>query len=668
MRLHLLLSATALAATVAIAQPSAGPQIGTFGFDEKGMDRSAQPGDDFDRYANGAWHDRTQIPADRATYGMFHVLQDLSETRTRTILEAEQGKTGSQIGDLYASFMDEAAAEAKGATPLKPTLGEIAAAKDRTALAQVWGRLLRVGVVTPFAAGVRVDDKDPANYVIGMRQGGLGLPDRDYYLKDDAKLAAIRTAYAAHLARLLTLAGETDAQARAARVVAFETGLATAQWSRVESRDRDKAYNKLTAAQLAQTAPGFDFAAYLAAAGMPAQPAYLVSQPTAFTGMARLYAATPLPVLKDYAALRTIESYAPYLSKAFVDENFAFTGTTLNGTPENRARWKRAVSLEGNLLGEAVGEKYVAAYFPPESKAAADGLVKNVIAAMDARLGTLPWMAPETRAKARAKLAAFTPKIGYPDKWRDYAGYVVKRDDLVGNVMRGRAFDFQRDLDKLGKPMDRSEWGMTPMTINAYANPVWNEIVFPAAILQPPFFDARADPAVNYGGIGAVIGHEISHHFDDQGRKYDATGTLTDWWTPADVSRFKALTDRFVAQVNAYEPIPGQHVQGALTLGENIGDLAGLTIAYDAYQRSLGGKPAPVIGGLTGDQRFYLGWAQVWRTKYREPALRQQLLSDPHSPGSVRVSVVRNLDPWYAAFKPKPGKLMLKPEERVRIW
>ncbi|ODU20893.1 MAG: peptidase M13 [Sphingomonas sp. SCN 67-18] len=649
--------------------PAPAPQIGTFGFDEQGMDRAANPGDDFARFVGGSWRDKTEIPADRSSFGMFHVLDDLSNERTRTIVEAAAGTPGSNIGDLYASFLDENAAEAKGVAPIRPMLDSIKALDSRRAVAAEFGKLMRIGVRAPLAARVGQDDKIPEQYIVSIYQSGLGLPDRDYYLKDDAKLAAIRTEYAAHLARLFGLAGEPNGAARAKAIVAFETGLAKVHWTRVESRDSDKTYNKWSRADFARRAPGFDWAAYLTAAGVDGQASYIVAQPSAVTGEAKLIGATPLPVLRDYLMVRTLDGYAPYLSKAFVDENFAFNGTTLSGTPQNRPRWKRGVALVTASLGEAVGEKYVAQYFPPESKAAADALVKNVIAAMDNRLANLAWMAPETKAKARAKLAAFTPKIGYPDKWRDYSALQVKRDDLVGNVQRAREFDYQYDLDKLGKPIDRGEWFMTPMTVNAYANPTMNEIVFPAAILQPPFFDAHADAAVNYGGIGAVIGHEISHHFDDQGRKYDIDGKLTDWWTADDVKRFDALTDKLVKQYDAYEPLPGLHVQGALTLGENIADLAGMTVAYDAYKLSLGGKDAPVIDGFTGDQRFYLGWGQVWRSKYREAQLRQQLLTDPHSPGEQRTSVVRNLDPWYAAFSPAPtSKLYLAPDDRVRIW
>ncbi len=670
----LLASASSVSAQTAPQAPPAArdatkPQIGDFGFDMAGRDTSVTPGTDFFDYANGGWVKATAIPADRSSYGMFHVLQDLSLARTRTILDAATVKRGDKVGDFYASFMDEAAVNSRGAAPVKPWLASLKATTDKTALVAQIAKLQRQGVGGLVGVGVQQDDKDPTTYVVSFGQSGLGLPDRDYYLKDDAKLATIRTAYQAYLTQMLTLAGEPNAAARAAAVFAMEKGLATAHWTRIESRDADKTYNKWTAAEFAAKAPGFPWSQYMSAMGVTGRPFYLVAQPSALTGEAKVFAQTPVNVLQDYAMLKVLRAYAPYLSSNFDKANFAFYGTTLSGTPEQQVRWKRGVSTVSGAMGEAIGQQYVAKYFPPASKAAADDLVKNVIAAMGERLKNLEWMAPETKTKALAKLAAFTPKIGYPDKWRDYSALQIQRGDLVGNVARANAFDYDRDLKKLGQPIDRGEWFMTPMTINAYANPTMNEVVFPAAILQAPFFDPKADPAVNYGGIGAVIGHEISHHFDDQGRKYDLNGKLTDWWTAQDVARFKVFTDALVKQYDAYEPLPGQHIQGGLTLGENIADLAGLTVAYDAYHKSLGGKPAPVIDGTTGDQRFYYGWAGVWRTKFRDPALQQTLLSDPHSPGHQRVLTVRNLDPWYAAFGAKPGEASyLAPADRVRIW
>ncbi len=679
-----LLASTMLAGAAAAAQPAAfltpvttgsapamagKPTYGTFGFDTAGMDRTVKPGDDFYAYASGTWQKTTQIPADRSSYGMFHKLQDLSLERTRGILEDAEKQPNSKIGLFYASFMDEAAANQKGAAPVKPWLAEIKAAKDKTALVTEMAKLNRRGVTTPFATGVGQDDKAPDTYIAQFAQDGLGLPDRDYYLKDDPALAKNRAAYVAYVAKLLTLAGEPNADQRAKAIMAFETEMAKVQWAPEDSREADKIYNKWTSADFGTKAPGFGWGTYLSGLGYDGQQAFLVAQPSAFTGEAKLFADTPLAVLQDYMTVRVLDDYARYLSKDFVDTGFAFHGTELSGTPQNQPRWKRGVNLVSVKMGEAVGQVYVTKYFPPEAKATADALVHNIIAAMGTRLKNLAWMDPATKEKALQKLAAFTPKIGYPDKWRDYSTLEIRQGDLVGNVARANAFEYQRGLNKLGKPIDRGEWLMTPMEINAYANPVMNEIVFPAAILQPPFFDPKADPAVNYGGIGVVIGHELSHHFDDQGRKYDARGALTDWWTPQDVSRFTAMTDKLVAQYNSYEPLPGLHVNGKLTLGENMADLAGLSVSHDAYELSLGGKPAPVIDGFTGDQRFYLGYAQVWRTKYRDPVLRQQILTNPHSPGQQRTDEVRNKDLWYKAFDVTQGeKLYLTPTDRVQVW
>jgi putative endopeptidase len=650
--------------------PNARAAYGTFGFDEVGMNRSVAAGDDFYEFANGAWAKKTEIPADRSNFGMFAVLDDLSQQRTREIVEAAAQIAGNKVGDLYTSFLDEKTVEAKGMTPLVPWLDKIKAIKTPQDLARVMVELNRAGLANvPFAGYIGQDDKQPDQYIAQLAQSGLGLPDRDYYLGDDEQLKGVRAAYVAYLEQLFTLTQQTDGKSRVAAVVAFETELAKGQWTRIESRDSTKTYNKWQRADFEKNAPGFEWGAFFAAAGTEKQPAFLVAQPSAFTAMAKLIAATPIAVLRDYLMLHTIDGAAPALSQAFVDASFNFHDKTLSGTPENEPRWKRAVGLVTGVMGEAVGEQYVAKYFPPAAKAEADKLVKNVIAAMDQRLANLAWMAPETRTAARAKLAAFTAKIGFPDKWRDYSSLSIVRDDLFGNTLRASEFEWRRQLAHLGQPIDRGEWGMTPMTINAYANPVLNEIVFPAAILQPPFFDPNADAAVNYGGIGAVIGHEISHHFDDQGRKYDKTGALKDWWTEQDIKQFEALTAQLVKQYDGYEALPGKKVQGSLTLGENIADLAGMTVAYDAYRMSLGGKEAPVINGFTGDQRFYLGWAQVWRRNYRPENLAQRLMTDPHSPSIQRVWVVRNLDAWYNAFAPKATeKLALPPEQRVRIW
>ncbi|MFZ2995693.1 M13 family metallopeptidase [Sphingobium sp.] len=658
------------APAAAAATPAAAgkPTYGSYGFDAAGMDLSVKPGDDFYDYANGTWARNTPIPADKSNYGAFNTLDDLSRTRTRGILDAAKADPKSKIGAAYASYLDTAAVEAKGLTPIKPWLGEIAAIKDKADYAKVAAKAARAGVPGPFRFYVGQDDKDPETYILSMSQSGLGLPDRDYYLDAGEKMAAIRTAYVAHLEKMLTLAGESDAKARAAALMAFETEIAKVHWTQVDSRDADKTYNKMTLAQLQAAAPGFDFAGYYKANGLAAAN-LLVAQPSAITGEAALIAKAPIGVLKDALILASLRKYADFLPDRIANEDFAFYGTTLSGTPEREARWKRGVDFLKDSLGEEVGKAYVAQYFPPETKAAMDVLVKNVMAAMGRRIDGLTWMSDTAKARAHKKLAAFTPKIGYPDKWRDYAGLTIKGDDLMGNAMRASQFDFDYNIGKLGKPIYRWEWGMTPMEINAYANFGMVEIVFPAAILQPPFFDPHADPAVNYGGIGAVIGHELSHHFDDQGAKYDETGKLNQWWTDADVAAFKAMTDKLGAQYDAYEPFPGVHVKGAFTMGENIGDLAGLAVALDAYHASLGGKAAPVIDGMSGDQRFFLGWAQVWRRNYREANLRQRLVTDPHAPSQYRADIVRNFDAWYDAFKPQPGgKIVLKPADRVKIW
>jgi putative endopeptidase len=658
------------AATGKVTPARAGrPQIGTFGFDTAGMNRKVAAGDNFYEFANGTWARTTPIPADRSNYGMFTMLEELSNQRTREILEAEARRPGSKIGDFYASFMDRRRVNALGAKPLSPAMTTIRSARSKADLVAAMGRLSRMGVNVPFGNFVFSDDKDPNISVFQLTQGGIGLPDRDYYLSDDQALVSKRTAYRDYLAQLLKLAGEPNAEARAGAVLALETQIAQAHWTQVESRDADKTYNKLSRADLAKSAPAFDWNRYFESLGAGDQQSFLVRQPSALAGSAAALQSAQLPVVKDYMMLRALDTYAPYLSDPLVDAHFKFHGTVLGGTPENQALWKRGSTLVTTAMGEEIGKIYVQRYFPPEAKAQADELVRNVIAAMDRRIQNLTWMAPETKTRARAKLAAFTPKIGFPEEWRDYGALQIRRDDLAGNVMRANEFEHQRGLNKLGKPVDRREWGMYPMTINAYANFNWNEIVFPAAILQPPFFDPNADPAVNYGGIGAVIGHEISHHFDDQGSKYDETGALKEWWTKGDLERFKALTGQLVQQYNQYEVLPGKKVSGELTLGENIGDLAGVTIAYDAYRASLGGREAPVINGFTGDQRFYFGWAQVWRRNYREPNLLQRLITDPHSPSEQRTAVVRNFDQWYAAFKAQPGqKLYLPPEQRVRIW
>jgi putative endopeptidase len=653
-------------APAAAATPK--PQYGAYGFDSAGMDTSVAPGNDFFDYANGTWAKNTPIPPDKARYGMFNTLDDLSRERTRTIIEEQAKDPNSRIGNAYASYMDEAAVEAKGLTPLRPWLNQVQGVKSKAELARLYAEGDEIGISAPFRMFVAQDRKAPDTYILSMTQAGLGMPDRDYYLSTDPKLAETRAQYLQHLTNVLTLAGEKNAAARAKAILNLETNVAKAHWTRVDSRDADKTYNKMTLADLQKRAPGFSFATLVHGIGANVNDV-IVAQPSAFTGEAAAIARAPLPVLKDQLLVRSIDSYAAYLPKAFDDERFHFYGTVLSGTPQQEARWKRAVNFTTGTLGDDVSKLYVAKYFPPETKAAADKLVHNIIGAMNRRIDKLEWMSPETKVKAHAKLAAFTPKIGYPSQWRDMNGLVIDRNDLLGNAMRSEKFDHAYELGKLGGPIRRWEWGMTPMTINAYANFGMVEIVFPAAILQPPFFDPNADPAVNYGGIGAVIGHELSHHFDDQGAKYDLSGKLIDWWTPGDSKEFHSRLDKYEQQINSYEPLPGMHVNGKLTMGENVADLAGLTIAHDAYIASLNGAPPPVINGLTADQRFYLGWAQVWRCNSREAALRQQLLTDPHSPCPVRTDVVRNMDPWYQAFGVQPGqKLYLAPADRVRIW
>jgi putative endopeptidase len=632
------------------------------------MDKSVAPGNDFFEYANGTWVKNTPIPPDKARYGMFNVLDDLSKERTRQIIDEQTKNPNSKIGNAYLSFMDQAAIESKGLTPLDPWLNEIRGVKSKAALPKLYADGEEIGVGAPFRMFVSQDRKNPESYILSMSQGGIGMPDRDYYLSADPRQAETRAKYLQHLTNVLTLAGEQNAAGRAKAILALETRIAKAHWARSESRDATKTYNKMSLAQLSKRAPGFNFAELVHDSGAHVSDV-IVAQPSAFTGEAAAIAHTPLSVLKDQLLVRSIDAYASYLPKRFDDERFSFYGTALNGVPQQEPRWKRGVNFTVDTMGDDVSRLYVARFFPPATKAAADTLVHNLIAAMDRRIDKLDWMSPETKAKAHAKLAAFTPKIGYPSRWRDMSGLVIDRNDLVGNAMRSARFENAYELGKLGGPIRRWEWGMTPMEINAYSNFGMVEIVFPAAILQPPFFDPNADPAVNYGGIGAVIGHEMSHQFDDQGAKYDLTGKLIDWWTPGDSKEFHARLDKYEKQIDSYEPLPGMHVNGKLTMGENVADLAGLTVAHDAYIASLNGAPPPVIDGFTADQRFYLGWAQVWRCEERPAALRTQLLTDPHSPCKVRTSVVRNMDPWYSAFGVQPGQsLYLAPADRVRIW
>ena len=651
----------------------ASPRYGAWGFDLTGMDRSINPGDDFYGWASGAWAKRTEIPSDRTRFGNFDALAILSEARTRAIIEDAaagriQDADAARIGAAYSAFMDEARIEALGARPIAPELAALRKARTRDDLTALMGTAAFSNYTALLGLGIGDDAKDPTRYAVYAGTGGLGLPDRDYYLKPE--FAEKKAAYEAYVAKMLTLAGWPKPAESAKAVVALETRIAEASWTRIERRDRDKTYNPMTLAELQAATPGYNWNRYLEAAGLKGVNRFVVSTNTAFPKMAAIYASTDLDTLKAWQAFHVADGAAPLLSKAFVDANFEFRSKTLSGQPEQKPRWKRGVGQVNGMLGEPVGRIYVARYFPPESKAKMEALVANIRAAMKARIERLAWMSPETKARALEKLARFGVKIGYPDKWRDYSGLVIKADDAYGNAVRAARFEWQYDVARLNGPVDKGEWGMSPQTVNAYYSPVKNEIVFPAAILQAPFFHPDADPAINYGGIGGVIGHEISHGFDDQGRKSDGDGVLRDWWTAEDAAKFKVQADRLGAQYSSYEPVPGAKVQGGLTMGENIGDNGGLSLAYDAYVISLGGKPAEVIDGFTGQQRVFLGWAQVWRQKAREDYLRQQVVSDPHSPAYFRVNgTIRNVDAWYDAFGVKQGdKLWVDPSERVRIW
>jgi putative endopeptidase len=657
--------------------PKAKPEIGTYGFDTAGMNKSVTPGNSFYDYANGGWAKATKIPEDKSNYGMFSVLSDRSDERTRQIIESAKASAGGdeqKIADIYKSFMDEAAIEQKGIEPIKAKLDDIAKIKDASALVAAFSASARRQSDTPFNTIVTQDEREPTTHIANLAQGGLGLPDRDMYDAKSKQFAPLRDAYKKYVAAMFGLVGMKDADKRAAAVYALEEKLAATHWTRVENRDPQKTYNKMTIAELGKLAPGVDWKLWLKGVGLEGQTSINVNQPTAITAAAKLVKTEPLSVWRDYMTIRMLDDAAPFLGKKFVDTHFDLV-KTMSGTPQLKDRWKRGVDIVTGTLGEAVGKIFVTKYFTSATKQHADDLVHNLLISMGQRLDGLTWMTPETKAKAKEKLGTYNPKIGFPKKWRDYSALTIVAGDAVGNAERAAQFGYNRALAKLGKPVDRDEWGMTPMTVNAYYNPVLNEIVFPAAILQPPFFDAGADDAINYGGIGAVIGHEISHGFDDQGAQYDSTGALKNWWGKADTEKFKAATAMLVAQYSAYCPFPAagdkpaQCVKGELTLGENIADLAGLTVAYNAYKISLNGKPAPVIEGLTGDQRFFLGWAQVWRRSYREAELQQRLVTDAHSPSEFRTSVVRNLDAWYTAFKIDPkDKLFLAPDQRVKIW
>ena len=664
---------TATAAAPAARDLSKAPRMGTWGFDLAGRATAVTPGQSLFGHANGAYMEKLVIPADRSSFGAFNVLDDLSRERMRAVVEtaaADKAATGqaAKVGALYRSFMDEARVEALGAKPLAPDLNRVRAAKTRDDVARLMGATSKGFGQGFFNAQVYDDAKDPLKYAVYLSQGGITLPDRDYYL--DAKFEPQRKAYETYVAKLLTLGGWPEAEARAKAIVAMETEVARVSWTRAERRDDDKTYNPYEVGKLSTEASGFNWNAFLAGADLSAAKRVIVAENTAFPKIAAIYGQTDLETLKAWLAFTIIDQGAGYLSKDFVDAKFDFRSKTLSGTQAQQPRWKRGVALVDGNVGEALGKLYVDAYFPARNKAAMEALVGDIKTAMGGRIQKLDWMSPQTKTKALAKLAKFNVKIGYPDKWRDYSALQLRDDDLFGNVERAAAFDWNYRVARINQPVDRGEWEMTPATINAYYSSTKNEIVFPAAILQPPFFDPEGDAAVNYGGIGGVIGHEITHGFDDQGRKSDGDGRLAEWWTKDDEAKFNVQAERLGKQYGATEVLPGAKINGDLTMGENIADLGGLLLALDAYHLSLKGEPAPVIDGLTGDQRVFLGWAQVWRAKYRDDYMKQILVSDPHSPPVARVDLpVRNIDAFYAAFGVKPGDPMyVPPEQRVRIW
>jgi len=677
------------------ANPLANATPLTSGIDRSTFDLRVRPQDDLYRHVNGGWLKTAQFPPDKAYIGIGEELSDTVRQQLRALIEeADTPASRSadaeavKLADFYASFMDEAALERLGLAPLATELAAIDAVADVAQLAPAFARLDRIGVATPFGVYVGQDDRDATRYVPMLAQSGLGLPDRDYYLQlKDAKFRAVRAKYLPYLARLLALAATVSrdtsagagagvgvgvgANGEAPAVLALETALARAQWSEVENRDPIKAYNPMALADLAALLPALDIARYAAAAGLEGRATTLiVRQPGYLRGLNALFASVPLATWKAYARTRLLDAYAPYLNAELVRTRFDFTGTVIYGATQQRPRWQRGVAAVEIALGDALGKRFVARHFPPESLARMTDLVANLRTAYRDSIDALDWMSPATKQEALAKLGTFNAKIAYPNHPVDTTALVVDRADLFGNVRRAREFETGRGLAKLGKPVDRDEWSMTAQTINAYYDASLNEIVFPAGILQAPNFDARADDAVNYGAIGSIIGHEISHGFDDEGSQYDGAGNLRNWWLPADRERFKARTRRLVAQYNDFEPVPGYRVNGALTLGENIADNAGLSIAYKAYRLSLGGRPAPVIDGMTGDERFFFGFAQAWRSKSRAPALLAQLKSDRHTPDEYRVrGAVRNLPAFYRSFGVRPNdRMYLKPAARVSTW
>lgn len=651
------------------------PVLGNYGVATENMDTSVKPGDNFFKYVNGTWLKNTQIPDDKSNYGSFTILADLSDERVKGIIEkaalkdAPVGSEEQKIGDFYQAYMDVDTIDAAGLSPVQSDLAKIMAVTTREKAAALMGDPT-LALESPVAGWVDVDLKDISNYIFYLTQSGLGMPNRSYYLDEDDKSKALRTAYLTFLETLLTKAGFENPDRAAKNVMAFETDLATAHWTPEKRRDRSLTYNKMTMKELQNYAKGLPWEPMLAASGLFDQKTFIVREKDAFKGMADAFAKADVETLKAYMAAHYLSGLSAYLPKDIDDASFEFYGKALRGTEVQRERWKRAVGAIDATMGEMVGKVYVENYFPPESKTQMDALVENLRAAFRDGIENLTWMEDATKAEAQDKLQKFTPKIGYPTEWKDYSDLAVTKGDLIGTVKSARNWQWQEEIGKLGGPIDRGEWGMNPQTVNAYYRASLNEIVFPAAILQAPFFDPNADPAVNYGGIGAVIGHEMGHGFDDQGRKVDGNGEQRDWWTKADGEAFKARTDDLVTQFNAFEPLPGLNVNGELTLGENIGDLTGLTMAYAAYKNSLNGEEAPIIDGTTGDQRFFLAFGQIWQRKFREEALRERVKTDPHSPGEYRANgIVRNFDPWYAAFNVQPGDaLYLPPEKRVKIW
>jgi putative endopeptidase len=660
-------------------QTAAKAVLGAWGVDLSGMDKTVKPGDDFFRYVNGAWFATAEIPADRTTTGSFVQLDIQSETRVRGILSELEGRKGNltpeekQVRDLYASYVDTDRLERLGLEPARRDLATIAAIRTHEDVARAMASP-DLGAQSIFNVRIGVDDKNPDAYAVFVRQSGLGLPDRDYYRLDEKGIVATREKYRAYIAEILRLGEVADAETKAEAIFKLESEIADIHWSRVERRDADKTYNPMRASELVQFAPDFPWTDVLRESGIATPPGgerqVIISEKSAFPGLASLFKRTSVDTWRDYLTFHYLSGHAAYLPKRFDDARFEFYGKVLGGQREQLARDKRGVRFVGGAMGENVGRLYVARFFPADAKAKAQDLVRNLLNVYRQRIQTADWMSPETRRQALEKVGTFSVKIGYPDTWRDYSAFRVDPEDLLGNQTRGARYEWNRRLERLDGPVDRSEWGMSPQTVNAYYNSSLNEIVFPAGILQPPFFDPNADPAVNYGGIGAVIGHEISHGFDDQGSKYDAEGVLRNWWTEADRRNFDERTNTLSDQFSTYSPITGLFVNGRLTLGENIADLAGLTVAHAAYHLSLNGAEPPVLDGFTGDQRLFLGYAQVWRFKAREETLRQRVLSDPHSPPEFRINgVVRNVDAWYDAMGVVPGeKLYLAPERRVHLW